>query len=54
MERMELIIAVLKSTDLFFVGEPSVGLIPYNPTPLAKEAFHPKLFLLGFSAALAP
>ena len=31
------------------VGGPLVGLIQYNPTPLAKEAFHPKLFLLGFS-----
>ena len=31
---------------LFFVEEPSVGLILYNPTPLAKEAIHPKLFFL--------
>ena len=34
---------------MIIVGEPFVGLILYNPTPLAKEAFHPKLFLLGFS-----
>ena len=39
----------IANTDLNFVGEPSVGLIFYNPTPFAKEGFHPKLFLLGFS-----
>ena len=48
------IIKELQPTELFIVGEPSVGLNFYHPTPLAKEAFHPKLFLLGFSAALAP
>ena len=31
------------TTDLIIVGEPFVGLINYNPTPLAKEGFLPEV-----------
>ena len=49
LEWKEMDYQTIATIDLLFVSDPLVGLILYIPTPLAKEGFHPKLFLLGFS-----